>query len=698
MKRGFLKTFFIVLCVCIVAFSSFAQDFTYDFFFPPQSLRATAGLYRVISPRTTETFSFHLGTYLGFFDTALVTDGFLSFMYPLQRGRPLVILPEQWEERDERFVEWRAWGFYNRVNLTAGIFRRKVAGFFGVDLALSVRNTSVRVEGREYGRPPVVDTPQALGDIFIIPKFSYTFDQGDISTALLFEIGLYSLVRSPRPGGWSFSPNFSAMFDAGYNNFLRNNRLEWVRWISRYLHPKFYFNFGFTWDNSWDALGDFKEPGTLPDYIRSLLFVWPRNHLNIGMGLEVGNSLVGITRFFSISLEWYSMIWTPQPEGVGFGFNPHWITFLVRGKPLQGFFVSGGIDFNISGVTVQPGGWVSRVAPPVTFFLGANIIWNPAEVRIEHEEKPKYGKVRGIVIDEETGAPIGEAIVIYVGTGLTNQSTDPRTGSFISYDLPEGYVEIQVRKEGYEIATKRVKVEADKVVNVTIPLRKIRITGVLEGIVKDTKGTPVPAKIEVEGADIPPVFADNAGRYEITLEPGIYTVKFSAYGYKDFETQVEIIPESRTTLNVTLEPIEKEEVFVFEEEKPKEVKIRRVFIEKVQKKILLAEKILFEPGTDNILPVSYDILKELADFLKENKNIKKIRIEVHTDPVGTPEEDLELTERRAQRIKEFLVKEGVEPERIETKGFGSTRPIASNDTPEGRARNRRVEIKILEME
>ena len=94
-------------------------------------------------------------------------------------------------------------------------------------------------------------------------------------------------------------------------------------------------------------------------------------------------------------------------------------------------------------------------------------------------------------------------------------------------------------------------------------------------------------------------------------------------------------------------------------------------------------------------------LQKAVDFVKKYPGAK-VRLEGHTDSKGTPEYNQKLSERRAEAVKQYLVKEGaVESSMISAKGYGETRPIAPNkapdgkDNPEGRAENRRVEILIM---
>ena len=69
-----------------------------------------------------------------------------------------------------------------------------------------------------------------------------------------------------------------------------------------------------------------------------------------------------------------------------------------------------------------------------------------------------------------------------------------------------------------------------------------------------------------------------------------------------------------------------------------------------------------------------------------------IIVEGYTDSIGSDAYNLRLSERRAQAVRDYLIELGIKPSRITTKGYGKARPVASNETKEGRAENRRVEI------
>ncbi|MBU7577948.1 MAG: OmpA family protein, partial [Flavihumibacter sp.] len=86
-------------------------------------------------------------------------------------------------------------------------------------------------------------------------------------------------------------------------------------------------------------------------------------------------------------------------------------------------------------------------------------------------------------------------------------------------------------------------------------------------------------------------------------------------------------------------------------------------------------------------------LDKLVQLLKDNPTLR-IQINGHTDAVGKASDNLALSNARAQAVVDYLVKKGIQPARLSFKGFGATQPIADNNTEEGRAKNRRTEVKV----
>ena len=115
-----------------------------------------------------------------------------------------------------------------------------------------------------------------------------------------------------------------------------------------------------------------------------------------------------------------------------------------------------------------------------------------------------------------------------------------------------------------------------------------------------------------------------------------------------------------------------------------------------EEKIELNGKVEFETDSATLLPKSFPVLDDAIATMKKHAEIKRVRIEGHTDSTSTPEHNMKLSNDRAASVKSYFIKKGIAADRLESQGFGQDKPIASNDTPEGRAQNRRVEIHILE--
>lgn len=104
--------------------------------------------------------------------------------------------------------------------------------------------------------------------------------------------------------------------------------------------------------------------------------------------------------------------------------------------------------------------------------------------------------------------------------------------------------------------------------------------------------------------------------------------------------------------------------------------------------------LFFATGKSDVLPQSHNELYRLRQLMEENPTMK-IELRGHTDNQGTAEFNLRLSEARAQAVADYLISHGIDKARIATIGFGKTMPIDSNDTSEGRSRNRRVEYRVV---
>ena len=106
-----------------------------------------------------------------------------------------------------------------------------------------------------------------------------------------------------------------------------------------------------------------------------------------------------------------------------------------------------------------------------------------------------------------------------------------------------------------------------------------------------------------------------------------------------------------------------------------------------------SSQLLFDTGASQLQPGAYDRLRTLANTLN-NYPQSQVIIKGHTDSTGDNARNQRLSEDRADRVRTFLISEGVQSSRISAIGFGETMPVASNSTEAGRAQNRRVEVEI----
>jgi outer membrane protein OmpA-like peptidoglycan-associated protein len=169
-------------------------------------------------------------------------------------------------------------------------------------------------------------------------------------------------------------------------------------------------------------------------------------------------------------------------------------------------------------------------------------------------------------------------------------------------------------------------------------------------------------------------YADpGTGEFLVCLPTGRdYAMNVAAENYLFFSENYSIAGqavESPFELNVQLKPLQAGET----------IALRNIF---------------FETASHELLPESDPELVMLLRMLYASPDLR-IELGGHTDSVGSERDNQQLSERRANAVRDHLIREGIAPERIEAKGYGESRPIASNDTEEGRALNRRTEVMVL---
>jgi outer membrane protein OmpA-like peptidoglycan-associated protein len=171
------------------------------------------------------------------------------------------------------------------------------------------------------------------------------------------------------------------------------------------------------------------------------------------------------------------------------------------------------------------------------------------------------------------------------------------------------------------------------------------------------------------------VQTDETGFYFITLPVGSdYTFTVNRQGYLFYSKLYPLSkekPDSTYRNNIPLQPIELNAT-------------------------VRLKNIQFETNSSKLLPISLVELDKLVQLMQENLQIK-IQVSGYTDNVGTPADNLKLSNNRAKAVADYLVSKGIDAKRLSWKGYGETKAVADNKTEEGRALNRRTEFTIVGM-
>jgi len=111
-------------------------------------------------------------------------------------------------------------------------------------------------------------------------------------------------------------------------------------------------------------------------------------------------------------------------------------------------------------------------------------------------------------------------------------------------------------------------------------------------------------------------------------------------------------------------------------------------------RVAISGGILFDTDSAKLAPNSADVVSRIADMMKQNPSLK-VAVVGHTDNTGDFKYNLQLSQRRANAMVEALVKDGIAADRLTGVGVGPLSPVATNETEEGRAQNRRVELVLI---
>ncbi|HKO94739.1 MAG TPA: carboxypeptidase regulatory-like domain-containing protein, partial [Polyangiaceae bacterium] len=376
--------------------------------------------------------------------------------------------------------------------------------------------------------------------------------------------------------------------------------------------------------------------------------------------------------------------------GEGFSARLSTLSMGLRGQPkVPGLGILLAVDVATSGAKTS----VRELAPnaPYLLYLGLSYEYDafvkreaPAQVvqRIEVPVELPKSHIRGVVVDRQQLTPIAHALVHFEGSELSDIATD-ESGRFLSYPLKPGAHALGISATDYEPGTCSATLpDLPGDVDLRCELQALPKLGSLRGRVLDAGGKPVAgAQVELSGAGQRSLSSDSNGDFSAAdLNEGEYGARVDAPGYLLQVVPLKVRPRSESSVMLTLVP-----------------KPARSLVALTAKKIAIKQQVQFVQGSAEIAPASNALLSEVADVLLRNRDIAKVEVQGHTDNSGTEDFNRQLSETRAQAVRDWLIKAGVDSERLSAVGYGTSRPLAPNITAANRAKNRRVELMILEM-
>ncbi len=258
-------------------------------------------------------------------------------------------------------------------------------------------------------------------------------------------------------------------------------------------------------------------------------------------------------------------------------------------------------------------------------------------------------------------------------------STPENLGPTINGDEHDLFLQFPVNGDSAYFSSSTSDMSSD-IFSIPLPQgARARPTLVVKGRVIDSK-TKAPVSAEVIYERLSDAYREGSarsnastGEYSVAVSGGsVYGVRAAAEGYYPLSVSLDLKETSEyteRTLDLLLVPIETDAV----------IRLNNVF---------------FESGKWDLRTESYPELDRLVDFLRTNTGVR-IALAGHTDNVGADASNLTLSQNRINSVEAYLVAKGIDKARLTAKGFGETRPIATNDTEEGRQQNRRVEFMIV---
>lgn len=280
------------------------------------------------------------------------------------------------------------------------------------------------------------------------------------------------------------------------------------------------------------------------------------------------------------------------------------------------------------------------------------------------QNKAVKGSVLGGKVTFPDGTPATDAKVEVFSESYTQETSVNEKGEYRLRALPDGMFTVVASQNGYRSKPVTLKLTGGSARRTDLVLADIRNKGTVTGVVRDAEdGSGILANVYVlETGDVVRA-GPRGGTYEIVgLEPGKYTLHGEARGYFDHEITCEAAAGDVTALDITMS----KSWIIFH----------------------------FKPGEKFIEPRYVPVLEDVVRFLA-NRPDMVVEVQGHTDSVGDAKANRELSRKRAEAVRDYLVQRGISAKRLVVKGYGELAPIGDNRTALGQDMNRRVELRVL---
>ncbi len=300
--------------------------------------------------------------------------------------------------------------------------------------------------------------------------------------------------------------------------------------------------------------------------------------------------------------------------------------------------------------------------PEYRVLAGVDYYWEKEEVT--------EGDLIVNVVDEDDN-PLDAALRLIDPEGT--ETIHSAENGMLQLKLVEGEYQIFAKKDGYvsdstsETIVKKGTTQAKLVLKKIVVAQKLVQGELTVRVLESHTGNEICSEITLTKGDNKETFKNEPGAFVKNVEPGYYTVDIKSEGYSSKTRKIYLKDGDTKTLIVKLNLILKK-----------------------------LDNVYFKSGSATILSKSYPVLNDIANQIKAmcEKSSIKVEIQGHTDNVGNAEFNQKLSEKRAYSVRSYLIKKGVKADALTAVGYGMEKPVAGNNTDDGRAKNRRVEFVV----